>query len=100
MSINPAQSRMARAALELGVGDLAELARVPPEAVASFEAGGSLEPSMLGAVQSALEAAGVVFLAEGERTHGGAGVRLRNDAADGYIEPEDLSAENDGGISR
>ena len=100
MSINPAQCRMARAALELDVEDLARLARVSSEAVLSLERGKGIDPSMVGAVQRALEAAGIIFLADGESTHGGAGVRLRSDPANGYIEPEDLSADNDGGISR
>jgi transcriptional regulator with XRE-family HTH domain len=70
----PVQSKMARVALGLGVRDLAELAQVAPATVSRFEAGEELKPRTIAAIQSALESAGVEFIAE---IGGGAGVRLR-----------------------
>jgi len=71
--MNAAQSRMARAALKLGIRDVAKLAKVAPSTVSRFEAGENLNPRTVEAIQRALEAAGVEF------TDGNApGVRLRN----------------------
>ena len=69
-----AQLKMARAALGLGVRDVAELARVSPDTVARLERGESLKASTVATIQAALEAAGVVFVPE---NGGGAGVRLK-----------------------
>ena len=65
---------MARAALGLGVRDVAELARVSPDTVARLERGESLKASTVATIQAALEAEGVVFVPE---NGGGAGVRLK-----------------------
>lgn len=65
---------MARAALRLGVRELADLAGVTPNTVSRFENGGDALASTLDRLQSALEEAGVVFVPE---NGGGAGVRLR-----------------------
>ena len=65
---------MARAALELGVRDLAELAMVSPNTVSRFERGESMQQRTLEALKIALEKAGVEFI------HGngkGPGVRLK-----------------------
>jgi transcriptional regulator with XRE-family HTH domain len=64
---------MARAALKLGVRDLAEMAKVSPATIVRLEASdaGVLERT-IDAIQRALEAAGVEF------TNGGQpGVRLK-----------------------
>ncbi|TLU70905.1 helix-turn-helix domain-containing protein [Lichenicoccus roseus] len=66
---------MARAALDLGVRDLAQLASVSPNTIARFERGDALYPRTVLAIQSALEAAGVGFIAQ---NGGGPGVRLRS----------------------
>jgi transcriptional regulator with XRE-family HTH domain len=66
---------MARAALQIGVRELAELASVSAMTVTRFEtnqSGGHADT--LRKLQSALEAAGIVFIAE---NGGGPGVRLR-----------------------
>lgn len=68
------QSRMARAALGLGVRDLAELAGVSPDTVARMERGEDLRPATVAKIRAALEAAGVEFI---PRNGGGPGVRLR-----------------------
>lgn len=74
-SLLPAQCRMARAALQLGVRELAKVAEVSPTTVADFEGGKRLpHPRTLAAIRAALESAGVEFIAEND---GGAGVRLR-----------------------
>lgn len=52
---------MARAALGLGVRDLAVLAKVAPATVSRFEAGEELKETTVDALAAALEAAGVEF---------------------------------------
>jgi len=67
----PVQCRMARAALGLGVRELAAAAKVSIDTVARFERGDELKERTVEALQRALEAAGVEF------TNGGKpGVRL------------------------
>ncbi|HLY54315.1 MAG TPA: helix-turn-helix transcriptional regulator [Stellaceae bacterium] len=69
---------MARAALGLGVRDLAARARVGISTVARFESGErETTAANLAAIRAALESAGVEFIAE---NGGGAGVRLRRPA--------------------
>lgn len=65
---------MARAALDLGVRELAERADVSTNTVTRFERGESLYPRTVETIRAALEAAGVEFIPE---NGGGAGVRLR-----------------------
>ena len=59
--MNAAQCRMARAALQLGVRDLAQLAKVSPATVVRFEASVELKERTVDAIRSALELAGVEF---------------------------------------
>jgi len=67
-----AQCRMGRAALELGIRDLAQAAGISPETIVRFEHGERLRPRTVEAIRAALEAAGVEF------TNGDApGVRLK-----------------------
>jgi hypothetical protein len=70
----PVQCKMARSALGLGVRELAALADVSPETVVRLEGGDTLRARTVGAIRTALEAAGVEFIPE---NGGGAGVRLR-----------------------
>jgi transcriptional regulator with XRE-family HTH domain len=77
MSLTREQCRMARAALSLGVRDVAALANVSPNTIARLERGEALYGRTLDTVRAALEEAGVVFLDPGEMVDGGAGVRLR-----------------------
>lgn len=67
--MTPVQCKMARAALGLGVRDLAALAKVAPATVSRFEAGEELKERTVDALRSALEAAGVEFF-------NGTGVKL------------------------
>ena len=73
----PAQCRMARAALQIGVRELAEAAMVSTNTITRFEKGEDLKERTIIAISAALEAAGVQFLADGE-TANGPGVALRS----------------------
>lgn len=68
------QCRMARAALGLGVRDLAAMADVAQATVSRLERGEELKPATIAAIRAALESAGVIFI---EENGGGPGVRLR-----------------------
>jgi len=75
--MTPAQCRMARAALEIGVRELAERADVSTNTIVRLERGEALKPRTVAAIRAALEAAGVVFVEENGE---GPGVRLRKGA--------------------
>jgi transcriptional regulator with XRE-family HTH domain len=68
------QCKMARAALGIGVRELADKAKVSPDTIARLERGEELRERTIDAIRAALEAAGVIFIPE---NGGGAGVRLR-----------------------
>lgn len=72
--MNALQCKMARAALGLGVRDLAARADVSPNTVARLERGEELRESTVERLRAALEEAGVEFI---EENGGGPGVRLR-----------------------
>ena len=57
----PVQCRMARAALGMGVRELAAAAKVSADTVARFERGDELKERTVEALQRALEIAGVEF---------------------------------------
>jgi transcriptional regulator with XRE-family HTH domain len=67
---------MARAALEMGIRELAEAAKVSTNTITRFERGEPLRERTIDAVKAALEEAGVEFIAE---NGGGPGVRLKKD---------------------
>jgi predicted transcriptional regulator len=72
MAITATQCRMARAALRIGVLELAAMAKVATGTITRLEAGDELKPRTLEAIQTAFEKAGVEF------TNGDApGVRLK-----------------------
>ncbi|CAO3416525.1 hypothetical protein [Azospirillum argentinense] len=73
------QCRMARAALQLGVREVATLAKVSPNTIARLERGENLQERTLQDIRRAFEDAGVIFLADGEAVGGGPGVRLRKE---------------------
>jgi transcriptional regulator with XRE-family HTH domain len=72
--ILPVQCRMARAALGIGVRELAAAAKVSVDTVARFERGEELKERTIDALQRAFEDAGIEFIDE---NGGGAGIRLR-----------------------
>ena len=76
--LTPEQCLGARAMLGLSRSDLAKMAKVSQATLADFEAG-KRQPYQrtLAEIQRTLEAAGIIFLAEGETTDGGRGVRLK-----------------------
>jgi transcriptional regulator with XRE-family HTH domain len=75
----PVQIRMARAALQLGVRELAEMAGVATATIMRFEKErGGLNTATTAKLKAALEAAGIVFI---EQNGNGPGVRLRDKAA-------------------
>jgi transcriptional regulator with XRE-family HTH domain len=66
---------MARAAVQIGIRELAQAAQVSPTTITRFERGEALYPRTVDAIRAALEAAGVEFI---EQNGGGPGVRLRS----------------------
>ena len=83
--ISAVQSRMARAALDWGVRDLARAAQVSTDTVSRLERGEELKERTVDDIRRALEDAGAQFLA-------GEGVRLQPaqplaDGADNATEP-------------
>lgn len=75
--MTPEQVRMARAALRIGVRELAEMAGVSFTTVSRFETEkGGLQHSSAEAIRKALEGEGVQFL-EGGGIAAGPGVALR-----------------------
>ena len=80
MALSPEQSRAARGLLGISQADLAKASRVSLRTVQSFETG-QRQPTAanLYALEHALEAAGVEFIAA---NGGGPGVRLRKSGAE------------------
>lgn len=77
--LTPAQCRMARAALSLGVRELADAAKVSTNTVTRLERGEELRGRTVDAIRAALEHRGIEFLADGAASPaGGPGVRLRS----------------------
>ena len=65
METTAAQLRAARAILDMSQGDVALAARVGISTVRKAEAGGSVIPATLAAIQRALESAGIEFIEGG-----------------------------------
>ena len=61
MIFEPVQCRMARAALGLGIRELALAAKVSVDTITRFERGDQLKERTIEAIQRALEAAGIEF---------------------------------------
>lgn len=78
MPISVEQSRAGRALLGWSTNQLAEAARLGLATVRRFETGNPVQPGSVDAMQTALEAAGVIFVSSGEASAGGGvGARLR-----------------------
>lgn len=75
-AMTPLQLRMARAALKLGVRELAAAGGISPTTVTRFEAGrGGVNSGTLAKLEAALEERGIVFVTADDT--GEATVRLR-----------------------
>jgi len=72
--MNAVQCRMARAALGLGVRELADKAKVSPDTIARLERGDTLRERTVADIRATLETAGIIFVAENGE---GPGVRLK-----------------------
>ena len=72
--MNGTQCRMARAAIGLGVRELAAAADVSPSTITRFEAGEALKARTVAALRAVFESAGVIFIPENGE---GPGVRLK-----------------------
>jgi transcriptional regulator with XRE-family HTH domain len=59
--MNAVQCRMARAALQIGIRDIAKMAKVAPGTISRLEAGEELKPRTIEAIRHAFEKAGVAF---------------------------------------
>ena len=74
--MTPAQLRMARSALKIGIRELAEMADVTTATITRYEnERGGLNAATSHKLKSALESAGVIFI---EQNGNGPGVRLRD----------------------
>jgi transcriptional regulator with XRE-family HTH domain len=92
--LTPAQIRMARAALRIGVRELAEMASVAAMTLSRIETGlSSGTGTTLGRIERALTTAGVVFIAE---NGGGPGVRLKK----GHKATETIAGERPRGTAK
>lgn len=79
--MTPAQCRAGRGLLDLKQSELALAASLGVSTVIDFERDRRpVSDKARGAIRAALEAAGVVFLADGETAAGGPGVRLSSKA--------------------
>lgn len=77
--LTPAQSRAARALINWSQPQLAEASGTGVSTIRDFETSKRTPiANNIAAIRTALEAAGVIFQAEGEAIDGGAGVRLRS----------------------
>ncbi len=78
-TLPPAQIRAARALVGMSQDDLAAATGLSPQTIKRAEKEGDriVSGAALSIMRDALEAAGVIFLAEGEARDGGLGVRLR-----------------------
>jgi transcriptional regulator with XRE-family HTH domain len=72
--MTPEQCRMARAALGLGVRELAAATGVSTNTITRFERGDQLRVATIARLRAALEKAGMEFIPE---NGGGSGVRFR-----------------------
>ncbi|MGX5723090.1 helix-turn-helix domain-containing protein [Shinella zoogloeoides] len=73
--MKPVQLKMARAALGLGVRDLADMTGITANTISRIENGADAKQSTITAIRNALESAGIIFI---DQNGNGPGVRLRD----------------------
>jgi transcriptional regulator with XRE-family HTH domain len=56
------QCRMARAALQIGIIEVAAMAKVAPGTISRLEAGEELKPRTIEVIRHAFERAGIIFI--------------------------------------
>lgn len=72
----PIQCKMARTALQMGIKELAEAAKVSTNTIVRLERGEELKPRTAADIRAALERAGIIFVDGDYSGNGGPGVRL------------------------
>ncbi|PZO52411.1 MAG: transcriptional regulator [Alphaproteobacteria bacterium] len=76
--VTPLQLRLARIAIGWSAADLAAASKVSESTIRRFETGnGEMYENNLERLRTVLERKGIVFLASGETTDGGPGIRLK-----------------------
>lgn len=75
--LTPVQCRMARAALRIGLRELASRARTTPKTLCRFENGTDIHPAIKRGIQTALERDGAVFLSPTPEYQDGLALRTR-----------------------
>lgn len=76
--MNPGTCRAGRALIGMTQAELARAANVGLSTIKNYEAGAYVPiPNNLTAIRAALDAAGIMFLADGDMLAGGPGVRLK-----------------------
>lgn len=73
--MTPLQLKLARAALGLGIRQLADMADVAPSTIVRFEAGGATQRRTVDHLRAIVESRGVIFIDADEG--GSATIRLR-----------------------
>lgn len=75
--MNAEQARMARAALKLGVREIADMAGVTPNTISRFENGSDPKQSTVEALRKVYQSLGVQFLHDGDTSNGTGAVLLK-----------------------
>lgn len=83
MTVTPLQCRMARAALNLSVRDLARQAGIPATTLSRFENGQPASPERLSRLRFVLEETGIILLPEDAAD--GPGIRLAKGFRRGFV---------------
>lgn len=73
--MTPEQCRMARAALDMSIADLAAATNLRPMTISGFERGADCRRSTVETLEGALRAHGLIFISADDQA--GPGVRLR-----------------------
>ncbi len=83
--MSPVHLRMARAALDLTVRDLANKAKTNKDTISRYEAGREVLSGTIDKLEKVLWSAGIIFILEDE--YGGPGIRLQKQTQKGPLSP-------------